>query len=209
MVATEVLVVRTGAFVRGRLLFRPKTKGENMGSKEMENEEKAGRLAHQFGKFGEGLVLWWLGHFYNYNVALVDHEGADIVAHKGDEHLAISVKSIHAASIYYDTHNQKQLKIFAEKFGNLKPAVAFVFAWGDREKDKEDTMIDVFLFKLEEIKKYIDNNEKGFGIKNGDYYINNGANFNILKSVAEKYNAKHLRLHQIHEDFDLSENNKK
>lgn len=180
-----------------------------MESKEMENEEKAGRLAHQFGKFGEGLVLWWLGHFYNYNVALVDHEGADIEAHKGNEHLAISVKSIHAASVYYNKHNQDKLRDFAKKFNGLIPAVAFVFVWGDREKDREDTMIDVFLFNLDDFDKFITNNEKGFSKKGDDYLINNGANFNILKSVAEKYNAKHLRLHQIHEDFDLSENNKK
>lgn len=169
----------------------------------MADKEKPGRLAQQFGKFGEGLVLWWLGHFYKYSVALVDHEGADIVAHNETEHLAISVKSIHAASIYYDKHNQDKLRDFAKKFGNLTPAVAFVFAWGEEDKD---TMLDVFLFKLDDFEKFIENNEKGFSRYKKDervYLINNGSNFETLKSLAEKkeYDIKHLRLQQTTETF--------
>lgn len=162
----------------------------------MADKDKAGRLAHQFGKFGEGLVLWWLGQFYNYNVALVDHEGADIVAHSETEHLAISVKSVHASNKYYDKHNQDKLKEFAEKFGGLTPAVAFVFAWGEKE---HHTMIDVFLLKLDEIEMLVNNHEKGFSRHKKDentYLISNGTNFETLKPIAEKYGFKHLRLQQ-------------
>lgn len=168
----------------------------------MADNEKVGRLAQQFGKFGEGLVLWWLGQFHKYSVALVDHEGADIVAHNETEHLAISVKSIHAASIYYDKHNQDKLRNFAQKFGNLTPAVAFVFAWGEKENN---TMIDVFLFKLDDFEKFIQNNEKGFSKYKKDnsvYLVNNGSNFETLKPLAEKYGAKHLRLQQTTEQFN-------
>lgn len=119
----------------------------------MVEQEKAGRLPKQFGDFGENLVVWWLGQFFDYNVALVDHEGADIIAYKGTEKLAISVKSIHRASTIFDVHNQKQLSKFAEKFGKLTPAVAFVFA--DYEKSQK-TRLDVFLFLLNDFDFFCD-----------------------------------------------------
>lgn len=169
----------------------------------MSDNDKPGRLAHQFGKFGEGLVLWWLGQFYGYSVALVDHEGADIVAHNDTEHLAISVKSVHASNKYYDKHNQDKLRIFAQKFGDLTPAVAFVFVWGESDKDSH-AMIDVFLFKLDDIEMLINNHEKGFSRHKKDqdiYLISNGTNFETLKPIAEKYGFKHLRLQQTTKPF--------
>lgn len=171
----------------------------------MVDKEKATRLSHQFGKFGEGLVLWWLGQFYNYNAALVDHEGADIIAHKGDEHLAISVKSIHASSTYYDDRNQKKLREFAKRFGMvtpLTPAVAFVFAWGDREQDKTNTMIDVFLIKLDDFDSLGFPKHKD---KPQDYLISNGSNFGTLEKLIIKFPNKkimHLRLQQTAEWLD-------
>lgn len=161
-------------------------------------DEKAGRLAQQFGKFGEGLVLWWLGHCYNYSVALVDHEGADIIAHKDDEHLAISVKSIHAASTYYDKHNQDKLRDFSEKFGGkepLTPAVAFVYAWGERLKDNQTIQIDAYLIKLDDFGKCnFSKNDKQ------DYLVNNGAKFGTLNKLIAQHKEieiKHLRLQQV------------
>lgn len=168
----------------------------------MEEQEKAGRLPKQFGDFGENLVVWWLGHFYNYNVALVDHEGADIIAHNKTDRLAISVKSIHRASTIFDVHNQLQLKKFAEKFGQLTPAVAFVFA--DYEKDQnKNARLDIFLFLLKDFDFFCD---KGMGIlhkSNGDFEIQNGARFIHLKKLADAYpeRIKHLRLQQIQENW--------
>ena len=164
-------------------------------TKEME-QEKAGRLPKQFGDFGENLVMWWLGQFFDYNVALVDHEGADIIAHNQTERLAISVKSIHRASTIFDIHNQTHLKKFAPNFGDLTPAVAFVFA--DCEKP-QNAKLDIFLFLLKDFDFLCD---KGMGIKhksNGDYEIQNGAQFIHLKKLADTYDTmiKHLRLQQI------------
>lgn len=161
----------------------------------MAEQEKAGRLPKQFGDFGESLVVWWLGQFFNYNVALVDHEGADIIAHNKTERLAISVKSIHRSSTIFDVHNQIQLKKFAENFGDLTPAVAFVFA--DREKT-QNAKLDVFLFLLKDFDFFCD---KGMGIKhksNGDFEILNGDRFIHLKKLADTYGnmIKHLRLQQ-------------
>lgn len=166
----------------------------------MEEQEKAGRLPKQFGDFGENLVVWWLGQFHNYNVALVDHEGADIIAHNRTEKLAISVKSIHRASTIFDIHNQKQLIKFAENFGNLTPAVAFVFA--DSEKI-QNAKLDVFLFLLKDLDFFCD---KGMGIlhkPNGDFEIQNGAQFIHLKKLADTHPEmiKHLRLQQIKENW--------
>lgn len=161
----------------------------------MVEQEKAGRLPKQFGDFGENLVVWWLGQFFDYNVALVDHEGADIIAYKGTEKLAISVKSIHRASTIFDVHNQTQLRRFTEKFGDPTPAVAFVFA--DYEKAKK-TRLDVFLFLLKDFDFFCD---KGMGVlrkTNGDIEIQNGRQFIHLKKLVDTYPEmiKHLRLQQ-------------
>jgi hypothetical protein len=166
----------------------------------MEEQEKAGRLPKQFGDFGENPVMWWLGQFFNYNVALVDHEGADIIAHNTNEKLAISVKSIHRASTIFDVYNQTQLRKFAANFGDLTPAVAFVFA--DRENIQE-AKLDIFLFLLQDLDVFCD---KGMGItrkSNGDFEILNGAQFIHLKKLADAYDKKikHLRLQQIHGDW--------
>lgn len=162
----------------------------------MAEQEKAGRLPKQFGDFGENLVVWWLGQFFNYNVALVDHEGADIIAHNDTERLAVSVKSIHRASTIFDVHNQNQLKKFAENFGKLTPAVAFVFADCERPQKAK---LDIFLFLLQDFEFFCD---KGMGISkksNGDFEIQNGARFIHLKNLADTYSnmIKHLRLQQI------------
>jgi Holliday junction resolvase len=160
--------------------------------------EKVGRLSHQFGKFGEGLVLWWLGQFHNYSVALVDHEGADIVAHKGDEHLAISVKSYHARARYFDQQSQKNLRTFAERFGTLTPAVAFVFVDHDNEREN-NAMVDVFLIKLDDFDFFGFPKHKD---KPQDYLISNGANFGTLEKLVGKYPEKkilHLRMQQTAE----------
>lgn len=168
----------------------------------MEEQERAGRLPKQFGDFGENLVVWWLGQFYNYNVALVDHEGADVIAHNSTEKLAISVKSIHRASTIFDVHNQMQLKKFAVNFGYLTPAVAFVFA--DCERDR-NAKLDVFLFLLEDLEFFCD---KSIGISkknNGDFEIQNGARFIHLQKLITTYpdrNIKHLRLQQMNGDWN-------
>ena len=166
----------------------------------MAEQEKAGRLPKQFGDFGENLVVWWLGQFFNYNVALVDHEGADIIAHNKTEKLAISVKSIHRASTIFDVHNQKQLKKFAENFGNLTPAVAFVFA--DCEKIQK-ARLDIFLLLLKDFDFFCN---KSIGIlhkANGDFEIQNGAQFIHLNNLVNAYPQmiKHLRLQQIKENW--------
>lgn len=57
---------------------------------------KYGRLPKQLGYFGESLVTFLLGNIKGHRVAIVDHEGADIIAtDRLDSKLryAISVKS--------------------------------------------------------------------------------------------------------------------
>lgn len=57
---------------------------------------KDGRLPKQLGDFGESLVAFLLGNIKGHRVAIVDHEGADIIAtDRLDSKLryAISVKS--------------------------------------------------------------------------------------------------------------------
>ena len=109
--------------------------------------EKVGRLPQQFGKFGECLVMFWLGRTLNYTVALVDHEGADIIA-SGDKRYAVSVKSRtfdnRNERITFDVDNQNKLRNFAHKFGCI-PAIAFVFV------DKGGTYIDVCFVELDKM----------------------------------------------------------
>ena len=111
------------------------------------SDNDVGRLPQQFGKFGECLVMFWLGRTLNYTVALVDHEGADIIA-SGDKRYAVSVKSRtfdnRNERIAFDNDNQKKLRNFADKFGCV-PAIAFVFV------DKSGRYIDVCFVELDEM----------------------------------------------------------
>src|SRR3712207_2619058 len=98
---------------------------------------KDGRLPKQLGDFGESLVTFLMGNIKGHRVAVVDHEGADIIATDrlhSKMRYAISVKSRwfkkDDPSIVFDHSNQEKLKTFSREF-DMIPVVAFVLI--DRE----------------------------------------------------------------------------
>ena len=132
---------------------------------------KDGRLPKQLGDFGEALAMVVLGQMLGFRVALVDHEGADLIASKGDTRLAVSVKTRRFVtddpSLVFETPNPEKLTLFAESFG-LEPAVAFVMIDGDF------TTIDLYFLTLEALNRYAnDPTAAGFGTRKGGAYISN------------------------------------
>lgn len=120
---------------------------------------KDGRLPKQLGDFGESLVAFLLGNIKGHRVAIVDHEGADIIAtDRLDSKLryAISVKSRRFkkddASIVFDLYNQNKLRTFAREF-DMIPVVAFVLI------DGECQCCDVYILKLDDFKQLADDSE--------------------------------------------------
>jgi len=155
----------------------------------MENEKADGRLPQQFGKFGESLVMFWMGQTLGYSVALVDHVGADIIASgENGKILAVSVKSRifkkDDPSTVFDHGNIEKLRYFADKFECI-PAVAFVFI------DKGGKCIDVYLVELELFEKLCKEKKSGFSAVKEGLRINNDPKKHAMLSDE---NIKYLRL---------------
>ncbi len=129
-------------------------------------KERDYRLSKQLGDFGENLVVFLLGSIKKYKVALVDHEGADIIAtdrEDGGKKYAISVKSRRFVtddpSIAFDSSNQKKLRIFSEEF-DMIPAVAFTMM------DSKCENIEVYIITLDKLEELSRSEEKnGFSIR--------------------------------------------
>lgn len=125
-----------------------------MEKKIRKEEDDDGRRSKQFGDFAENLVMYMLGRYKKMKVALVDHEGADIIATKIDSNdvYAISVKGRHIIDESFQQLFKKsdadKLKKFAKSFGMI-PAIAFVFV------DNADGIMKIrmFVFKLETLEK--------------------------------------------------------
>ena len=109
------------------------------------------RAPKQLGDFGEGLVTYTLIR-KGFEVAVVDHVGADLIAERKPHKLAISVKtrSFKAASnesrltVIEYTHIKK-LEYFAQRF-NLEPVFAQVVSIVD------DKIIHLFIIRIEDVK---------------------------------------------------------
>jgi Holliday junction resolvase len=156
----------------------------------VESEKRDGRLPQQFGKFGESLVMFWLGQTLGYSVALVDHVGADIIASKNGKRLAVSVKSRlfrnDDPSFVFDINNNNKLRDFAGDFG-CAPAVAFVFG------DKDGNNMDVYLIELDIFEKCCREKAIGFSLcKDDGLGINNAVK--KQEGLRNNQDIKHLRL---------------
>jgi len=105
-----------------------------------------GNLSRQFGDFGEMLVMYVLGHMKGYRVAYIDYDGADLVAaDKTGKQYAISVKSVHDHTYFFDHSDKSKLNLFAVKFGNMIPTIAVVFS--------EGSSIDLCILTLDELER--------------------------------------------------------
>ncbi len=114
---------------------------------------KQTRAPKQLGDFGEGFVNYVLIK-KGYEVAVVDHVGADLIAEKGGRLYAISVKtrnfkkgSKEGFSFYFEHDHIEKLKEFAKRFAKMTPVIAFVLSLED------DKTIEVLIIKTDDFEK--------------------------------------------------------
>ncbi len=114
------------------------------------------RAPKQLGDFGEGLVTYALIR-KGFEVACVDHVGADLIAERMHHKLAVSVKtrSFKAASnesrgIGIEHDHIEKLKYFAKRF-DLDPVFAQVVSIVD------DKIIHLFIMRIEDLSKVVAN----------------------------------------------------
>lgn len=95
--------------------------------------ERQTRAPKQLGDFGEGLVTYTLIR-KDYEVAVLDHVGADLIAEKNGQRIAISVKtrmfkigSKESLVFVVEKTHLKKLKDFSTRFG-LRPVFALVLS---------------------------------------------------------------------------------
>lgn len=108
------------------------------------------RAPKQMGDFGEGLVNYVLIK-KGYEVAYVDHVGADLISEKDGNRYAISVKtrnfkkgSNESRMYSFSDDHIKKIEFFSNQF-NLEPVIAFVLITED------DKTLEVFIIKVKDI----------------------------------------------------------
>lgn len=136
------------------------------------------RASKQIGDFGEGLVTYALIR-QGFEIAHVDHVGADLIAQKGEVRLAISVKTrtfkegsteSRGTTISFD-HVDK-LRHFSARFG-LISAIAIVVYCVD---DKKVHLFQATLDKFENATKKV---------KHGYYFNFGGSHLDALIESAD------------------------
>lgn len=125
------------------------------------------RAPKQLGDFGEGLVTYAL-HLKGFEVACVDHVGADLIAVKKNDdknRIAVSVKtrlykegSIETRGSVIEKGHIEKLKHFADRFV-LEPVFARVVCIAD------DQMIHLFMLRVADIKKHLDHVKHGWRLR--------------------------------------------
>ena len=118
----------------------------------MLKEKPQTRAPKQIGDFGEGLVTYALIRS-GYEVARVDHVGADLIAEKDGERIAISVKTRNRSTntkesemVVFSQDNINKLKFFSEQFG-MSPVYAQVIC------HSKTNSIHLFMIRVSDIEK--------------------------------------------------------
>src|SRR5690554_3089257 len=122
------------------------------------------RTPKLLGDFGEGLATYLLIR-KGFEVAMVDHVGADLIAERNGNRYAISVKTRRykkesretKGTVFTYDHIEK-VEFFANRFGMI-PALVHIVAIND------DNTIHVFLMKTEDMKNNFDKVQHGLRIR--------------------------------------------
>ncbi len=121
------------------------------------------RSPKQIGDFGEGLVTYALirGGF---EVAVVDHVGADLIAEKSGERIAVSVKTrrfeldrSESEMITIENAHLGKLKHFSDQF-KLVPVFAHVFC------DAKTNTIHLFMIRVSDIELNMKRTNIGYSL---------------------------------------------
>ena len=132
----------------------------------MKNLSTHSRAAKQLGDFGEGLVTYAL-ICKGYEVAVVDHVGADLIAEKGGNRFAISVKTRRfkpgiKESRYFTVEEPHLNKLvhFSDQFA-MTPLFALTACVSD------DNRIHLFMARVDHIKQYLRKTQHGYAMNFG------------------------------------------
>lgn len=130
------------------------------------------RASKHLGDFGEGLVTYTLVR-KGFEVATVDHVGADLIAQKGSVRIAVSVKARHyragsseTRAMEIDDKHLEKLEHFAARF-NLGPVMAHVACVDD------DKMIHLFMLRMSDIKQFLNRGKEGYRLMYGQKHLAN------------------------------------
>ncbi len=126
-------------------------------------DHKNSRAPKQLGDFGEGLVMYTLIR-KGYEVACVDHVGADLIAHKDQYRIAVSVKtrmyregSCESQGFVFEFDQLKKLEYFAKRF-DLKPVMAHAACIADNQ------IIHLFILRVTDIYSELKKIKRGYSI---------------------------------------------
>jgi len=125
------------------------------------SESRAPKL---LGDFGEGLVTYALIR-KGFEVACVDHVGADLIAQKESHRIAVSVKtrlyrslSVETRGTVIETSHIEKLERFPARFA-LEPVFTHAVCIAD------DKVIHLFMLRVVDIRKYLDKVVHGFRLR--------------------------------------------
>lgn len=116
------------------------------------------------GDFGEGLVTYTLIR-QGFEVAVVDHVGADLIAQRDEHRIAVSVKtrlyraaSVETQGTVIETAHLEKLEHFARRF-DLAPVFAHAVCLAD------DRTIHLFMMHVADIRRSLDKVKHGYRIR--------------------------------------------
>lgn len=128
------------------------------------NTNSESRAPKLLGDFGEGLVTYALIR-KGFEVACVDHVGADLIAQRDSHRIAVSVKtrlyrtaSVESRGIVIEESHIEKLERFAARF-DLEPVFAHAVCIAD------DKIIHLFMLRAADIKKFLDKVKHGFSLR--------------------------------------------
>ncbi|KAA1258945.1 hypothetical protein LF1_14690 [Rubripirellula obstinata] len=114
-------------------------------------DSKNSRAPKQLGDFGEGLVTYTLIR-KGFEVACVDHVGADLIAQREHSKIAVSVKtrmfrqgSVESRGVVFEFSHLNKLEHFAQRF-DLDPVLALAVCMAD------DGTIHLFIMRVADIR---------------------------------------------------------
>jgi Holliday junction resolvase len=122
------------------------------------------RAAKHLGNFGEGLVTYNLIR-KGFEVAHVDHVGADLIAERHPYRIAVSVKtrmfksgSVESRGVVVEEDHLQKLEHFAQRF-NLDPVVALAACIAD------ERVIHLFMVRVEDIRGQFEKVKFGYTLR--------------------------------------------
>ena len=133
-------------------------------------EYQPSRAPKQLGDFGEGLVTYTLIR-KGFEVACVDHVGADLIAEKKGYRVAVSVKTrqyrhgtVESRGFVFEYTHLKKLEYFADRF-NLEPIIAHAVCIAD------DQALHLFMLRVADIRTRLKAVKLGYRFQYGPNHL--------------------------------------